>query len=283
MEPEQEMLEAAGRVRLAKWIARRGVASRREAETAIAAGRVTVNGEVAVIGAQIDPTTDVVRYDGRPLPEEPQKVYYLLYKPKGFITGRDDPEGRRSVLELLEGLNVRVEPVGRLDFDTEGALLLTNDGDLAHALTHPSRKVPKRYTAKVYRTPDEADLAAIRKGVFLDDGRTAPAKARLLDKTDKENAWVEVTVTEGRYRLIRRVFAQLGHPVSKLRRESFATLSIRGMERGELRPLTGAEIDRLRALAEGREVDSAKPKRGKGFARPKITTPRRGRKRPDRA
>ncbi len=278
MDPEQEMLEATGKVRLAKLMARRGVASRREAEGAIEAGRVTVNGQLALIGAQVDPVNDVVRFDGKPLPEEPHKVYYLLYKPKGFITGRDDPEGRRSVLELLEGLAVRVEPVGRLDYDTEGALLLTNDGDLAHALTHPSRKVPKRYAAKVYRTPDEGDLRAIRTGVFLDDGRTAPAKARLMDKTDKENAWVEVTVTEGRYRLIRRIFAQLGHPVSKLRRESFATISVRGMERGDLRPLTGEEVERLRALAEGRDLDSAKPKRGKGFARPKITGPRRGRK-----
>jgi 23S rRNA pseudouridine2605 synthase len=277
MDPEQELLEAAGRVRLAKWMAKRGVASRREAETAIAAGRVTVNGVVAALGAQIDPVADVVRFDGKPLPEEAEKVYYLLYKPKGFITGRDDPEGRRSVLELLEGLAVRVEPVGRLDFDTEGALLFTNDGDLAHALTHPSRNVPKRYTAKVYRTPDASDLRAIRTGVFLDDGRTAPAKVRLTDKTDKENAWVEVTVTEGRYRLIRRMFAQLGHPVSKLRRESFATISIRGMERGQLRPLTGAEVERLRALAEGRDVESARPKRGKGFAKPKVNLRRRGR------
>lgn len=283
MDPEQEALERAGtRMRLAKLLARRGVASRREAEEMITAGDVTVNGVVAEVTTSVDPVNDVVKVGGKVLPNPPPKVYFLLYKPKGYITGRDDPEGRPSVLDLLADMPIRVEPVGRLDFDTEGALMLTNDGDLAHQLTHPSHEVPKRYLAKVYRTPSDADLVQIRKGIFLEDGKTAPAKVRVLDKTDKENAWVEITVTEGRYRLIRRLFAQLGHPVSKLRRESFATLSIRGMERGELRPLTGDELERVRALAEGRKPEKAAFKRGKGFAKPKLTDrPKKRRRRLD--
>ena len=265
MDPEQEALEGAGaRMRLAKLMARRGVASRREAEAMIVAGEVTVNGVVALVTTQVDPSKDIVKVGGKLLPNPPPKVYFLLYKPRGYITGRDDPEGRPSVLDLLADMPIRVEPVGRLDFDTEGALMLTNDGDLAHQLTHPSHEVPKRYLAKVYRTPNDADLAAIRNGIFLDDGKTAPAKVRLLDTTDKENAWVEITVIEGRYRLIRRLFAQLGHPVSKLRRESFATLSIRGMERGELRPgrrhRTRIQFDfdhRCRSLSARRRQRSA--------------------------
>jgi 23S rRNA pseudouridine2605 synthase len=278
-DPEQELLEGAGaRMRVAKLLAKRGVASRREAESWIAEGQVTVNGELAEVTTFVDPSTDVVKVNGKPIPAAPPKVYYLMYKPKGYITGRDDPEGRKSVLELLGDTPIRVEPVGRLDFDTEGALLLTNDGDLAHLLTHPSRQIPKRYLVKVYRTPDERDLKAIRDGVFLDDGRTTPARVRVLETTDTENAWLEVTVTEGRYRLIRRMFAQLGHPVSKLRRETFATLTIRGMERGQVRPLTGDEVERLRALAEGRKAQRVAHKRGKGFAKPKIDKPTKKRR-----
>lgn len=268
-----------GGVRLSKLIAARGVASRREAEALIAEGRVTVNGQVVTEVIPVDPEEDRIRVDGRPLPAAPPKVYYLLYKPKGYITGREDPQGRRSVLQLVEDLPHRVEPVGRLDFDTEGALLFTNDGDLAHKLTHPTRNVPKRYLAKVYRTPCDRDLEAIRKGVQLEEGRTRPAKARVLEATDNGNAWVEITVTEGRYRLIRRMFTQLGHPVAKLRRESFATISIRGMERGQVRALTPSEVKRLQDLAEGIKPARAGKKKGKGFAKAKPDPRRRPQKR----
>jgi pseudouridine synthase len=224
----------------------------------------------------VDPDADVIRVDGKGLPRPPEPLYLLLYKPKGCITGRDDPEGRPSVFDVLGDVGAKVEPVGRLDFDTEGALILTNDGDLANALTHPKNRVPKRYLAKVYRTPDERDLKAIEDGVFLEDGRTAPAKARILEQTGKDNAWVEITVTEGRNRLVRRMLGKLGHPVSKLRRESFATISIRGMERGEVRPLTGEEVQRLRDLAAGVRPQKAGQKRGEGFAKPKPKKRRHG-------
>jgi 23S rRNA pseudouridine2605 synthase len=162
------------------------------------------------------------------------------------------------VHDLLGEIGVRVEPVGRLDFDTEGALLLTNDGELAHKLTHPSMKVPKRYLAKVWRRPTPEQLAMIEEGrIFLEDGRVQPSKVRIVDATDKENCWVEITVTEGRNRLIRRLFAQLKHPVSKLRRESFATISIRDMERGHVRALTGGEIRRLQEIAHGVKPQNA--------------------------
>jgi len=259
-----------GPVRLAKLIARRGLASRRAAEEWIAAGRVVVNGAVADGTVPVDPDEDDVRVDGRPLPAPPPLVVYALYKPRGVITSRDDPEGRKSVFNLLEGLASRVEAVGRLDYDTEGLLLLTNDGDLAHALTHPTRRVPKRYLVKVYRTPDERDLQAIERGVMLEDGRTQPARVRIVETTDTTNAWLEITVTEGRNRLIRRMMGALGHPVSKLRRESFATISLRGMERGEVRALGAAEIQRLRDVAEGRNPSRAGKRRKAGFAKPKA-------------
>ena len=264
---------AAQTIRLAKLIARRGVAARRKAEALVFAGKVTVNGQVVTHPATaVSPTADRIVVDGQVLPDQPELGYYLLYKPRGTITGRNDPSGRKSVLDLVQHLPVRVEPVGRLDYDTEGALLLTNDGPLAHALTHPSRKVPKRYRAKVYRTPSARTLAAIEQGrVFLDDGRIAPAKVRVDATTDRTNAWVEITVTEGRNRLIRRVFAQMGHPVSKLRRESFATVSVRGLERGQVRALTSDEIRRIRAIAQGVKPQNAgKIRRKKGFALPKL-------------
>jgi 23S rRNA pseudouridine2605 synthase len=256
-------------MRLAKLIASRGVCSRRDAEQLILDGRVQVNGDTVKRGAWVVEQDDFIKIDGKPLPNKPPKVYLLMYKPKGTITGRNDPEGRKSVMDLIEQ-PVRVEPVGRLDLDTEGALLFTNDGDLANALLHPSAEVPKRYQAKVWRTPTDKTLARLRAGVFLPDGKTRPCKARVLEATKTGNAWLEITVTEGRNRLVRRMLQAMNHPVSKLRRESFATLSIREMERGEVRPLTSDEIRRLKALADGRKP--AKSQKGfkyrKGFARP---------------
>ncbi|MBT3221315.1 MAG: rRNA pseudouridine synthase [Proteobacteria bacterium] len=259
-------------IRVSKLIASRGVVSRRSAESLIAEGKVTVDGEVVTEqGTTVDPKRADVRVEGKKLPPAPLLVYYLLYKPKGYITGRDDPKGRKNVNQFVERLPFRVEPVGRLDYDTEGALLLTNDGNLANLLTHPSSAVPKRYLAKVFRTPDDRDMKLIEKGkVFLDDGASPKAKVRIVDATDAKNAWVEITVTEGRNRLIRRIFAQLGHPVSKLRRESFATLSIRGMERGDLRQLTEPEVKRIRDIGHGIHPGLAgHPKSRKGFAKAK--------------
>jgi len=258
--------------RLAKVIARSGLASRRAAERLVIEGHVQVNGEVVHHpGHPVDPDRDAIRVDGRALPAVPHRVWYVLYKPKGYITGRDDPEGRKSVVELVEHLGVRVEPVGRLDLDTEGALLFTNDGELAHLLTHPSTEVPKRYLAKIWKTPSDEKLRRMEQGLHLDDGRTAPCKVRIVQTTDTGNCWMELTVTEGRNRLVRRMFDAIGHPVNKLRRESFATISIRGLDRGQLRQLSGEEIQRLEEIGHGRAPVRAGhgTRYRKGFARPK--------------
>ncbi len=257
-------------MRLARLMAERGLCSRREAEQWIKAGRVRVDGELASGVVVLDGATALVKVDGKPLPPAAEKRWFLYYKPKGQMITRRDPEGRSDMDEMLGKLGTKVEPVGRLDFDTEGALLLTNDGDIAHRLLHPSRAVPKRYLVKCYRTPSDKDLVAIRDGVWLEDGKTKPALCRNVTSTTTGNTWVEVTVTEGRNRLIRRMFAQLGHPVSKLRRESFATISVRGLERGQVRPLTGDEIRRLREIAEGVTAKQAGHERPIGHARPKA-------------
>jgi len=244
----------ASTTRLARHLARTGAASRRAADRLVREGLVTVNGEVVRDpAAQVDPERDELRLRGQRLQRRAPLVYLLMNKPRGYLTGRADPEGRRDVQELLPSLAQRVEPVGRLDFNTEGALLFTNDGDLAHRLTHPSFEVPRRYLAKVHRTPSERTLDKIRRGIRLDDGRTVPARCRTVETTESGNAWVEITVTEGRHHLIRRLFAALGHPVSKLRRESFGSVSIRGLERGRVRSLTAVELERLRDLTSREE------------------------------
>jgi pseudouridine synthase len=269
-------------IRIAKLIANRGLASRREAEQWIREGRVKLNGEVLENpGTLVEPDKDHIRIDGKALPEQPDHVYYLMYKPRGTITTRKDPEGRKSVMDVLGEVDARVEPVGRLDFETEGALIFTNDGELAHKLTHPSTKVPKRYVAKVWRTPDERTLDRLRRGVYLEDGKTAPCKVRILEATDGGNARVEITVVEGRNRLIRRMMQAVNHPVSKLRRESFATITVRDMERGTVRRLTLDEVRRLKDLAEGRQPKKAgRVRKRKGFAIAKPKKKRHGKRAP---
>lgn len=260
-----------GTERIAKVMAARGVASRREAEAMVVAGRVSVRGEVVTHpGHPVAPDDHTLRVDGRLVPPMPKLVYYLLHKPRGYIVSRNDPGKRHSVMELLPELPERVEPVGRLDINTEGALLLTNDGELAHRLTHPSSGVPKRYLAKVYRTPSERTIARMEAGIVLDDGKSAPCKVRVVEATERDNAWVEITVTEGKNRLVRRLFAAVGHPVAKLVRQSFATVSIRGLERGQFRALSGDEVARLREIAEGTPAPAAgqRVRRGtEGFAK----------------
>jgi 23S rRNA pseudouridine2605 synthase len=270
-----------GRVRLARLIAHRGLASRREAERMIEAGEVLVNG-VAITeqGTMVDPVTDHVRVEGRSLPAEAPKRYFVMYKPKGTTTAAEDEQGRDTIHEYVERLPVKVSPVGRLDFNVEGALLLTNDGDLANRLLHPSSSVPKRYVAKVYRTPTERDLQAIERGVTFPEGRSKPAKARVLEQTDGDNAWVEITITENGPRVVHRILGQLGHPVSKLRRESFATVSIRGMQRGEIRELAADEVARIKDIASGKKPQVAgRGWKGVGFAKAKPKPSRRKQKR----
>jgi 23S rRNA pseudouridine2605 synthase len=232
--------------RLQKILARAGVASRRAAEQLITGGRVRVNGKPVVeLGARADAERDRIEVDGTLVGRE-QPVYYLLHKPRGMVTTLRDPEDRPSLGTLLSQIPERVYPVGRLDFHTSGALLLTNDGDLAQALLHPSRAVPKTYVAKLNREADERMLEELERGVTLDDGyRTQPARVeRLRDEEGK--TWLQITITEGKNRQIHRMIEAVGPRVMRLSRLSFAGLSTEDLRPGSFRPLTPSELSTLR-------------------------------------
>jgi pseudouridine synthase len=231
-------------VRLNAYLARAGVASRRGAEELIRAGRVRVNGETAGLATFVA-DGDEVELDGAPLAVEPL-AYVLLHKPPGVVTTADDPHGRPTVVGLV-GHERRIVPVGRLDLDTSGALLLTNDGPLAHRLMHPRYEVEKVYEAEVEGIPDEAALVRLREGVELDDGRTAPAGARLL-RRDDDSAILELSLHEGRKHQVKRMCEAVGHPVRRLHRRVYAGLELGRLAPGEWRELGPDEVARLREL-----------------------------------
>lgn len=223
------------------------MASRRKCEEMIAAGRVHVNGKtVAVQGVQVDPETDCVEVDGRVISRTQRHVYLMLNKPKGVVTTASDQFGRKTVLDCI-GSSERIFPVGRLDYDTEGLLLLTNDGAFAYCLTHPGHRVDKRYRAVVAGQPDESALERLRRGVVIDGRKTAPAKA------EWKNGAVELTIFEGRNRQVRKMLAAVGHPVLELKRLSVGTLSLGDLPVGQWRYLTDREADRLRRTANAKE------------------------------
>jgi 23S rRNA pseudouridine2605 synthase len=232
--------EAEARPRLQKVLARAGVASRRACEELIAARRVRVNGQVATLGDRVDPEHDLVELDGAPLALATGLVHYLLNKPAGVVTTAEDPQGRRTVVDLVPA-EPRVFPVGRLDLDTEGLLLLTNDGELAHRLTHPSFGVDKEYLAEVEGRPSRGALRRLREGVELEDGPTAPAQASLVEPTV-----LRITIHEGRNRQVRRMCEAVGHPVRRLVRTRIGPLAERRLAPGEWRELSPDEV---RALA----------------------------------
>ncbi len=198
-------------------------------------------------GIKADPDNDVIEVDGRSIASKGPKIYVLLNKPKGCISSVADPLGRPVVVDLVKTRS-RVFPVGRLDYDAEGALLLTNDGEFANRLIHPKFAVPKKYLVKVRDVPDRSDLDRIEKGVRLEDGKTGPAKARLIRKT-LENSWIELTVSEGRNRLVKRMCKAIGHPVAKLKRIEFAGIRLANLKPGEYRPLTKTEVEALKGLS----------------------------------
>jgi len=231
-------------MRLNTYLARAGVASRRGADDLIKAGRVTVNGEPGQLNTFVE-HEDRVELDGQPL--EPQPLtYVLLHKPAGTVTTARDPRNRPTVVDLVDH-PARVVPVGRLDVDTTGALLLTNDGELAHRLAHPRYGVEKVYEADVEGEPTDEDLDRLRDGIDLDDGRTAPAQARRLGPRT-----VELTLHEGRKHQVKRMLAAVGHPVAKLHRSRYAGLSPEGLEPGQWRELEPSEVERLRKRQPGR-------------------------------
>ena len=233
--------------RLQKVLARVGIGSRRACEDLIAEGRVTVDGEVAVLGRRVDVETALIELDGAPIGVRPDLVHYLLNKPAGVVTTADDPQGRPTVVGLVPA-EPRVFPVGRLDVDTEGLLLLTNDGELAHRLTHPSFGVEKEYVVELEGSPSRAALRRLREGVELDDGTTAPARAALL-----EPSVVRLTVHEGRNRQVRRMCDAVGHPVVRLIRTRIGPLADRSLAPGAWRELTGDEVRSLQRAVAGPE------------------------------
>ncbi len=229
--------------RLQKVLARAGVASRRASEDLIEEERVTVNGEIAILGRRVDVHADVVAVDGVPIGVRPGRVYYLLNKPAGVVTTSDDPQGRQTVVDLVPDA-IRVFPVGRLDFDTEGLLLLTNDGELTHRLTHPSFGVDKEYLAHVGGTPSRGALRSLRQGVELDDGVTAPARVSLLD----DNI-LRIVIHEGRNRQVRRMCEAVGHPVKRLVRTRIGPLVDRSLAPAAWRELSQTEVRELERAA----------------------------------
>lgn len=233
-------------VRLQKILSEAGVASRRAGEELIRAGKISVNGHVIrELGFKADPASDKIRVDGRPIPRPSPKVYYLLYKPRGVITTLKDPEGRPTIKDLIPRIKAAVFPVGRLDYDAEGLLVLTNDGDLAMRLSHPRYRVPRTYLVKVKGILTPKEMKHVEGGVMLEDGmgpamRVSPAK-RLA-----KNSWLRITLHEGRNRVIKRTFEAINHPVLQLKRIGFASLTLEGLEPGECRPLVPEELEQLR-------------------------------------
>lgn len=242
--------------RLQKVIAYAGVASRRKAEQLIVEGKVKVNGKVVrELGTKVS-NSDTIEVEGVKLEKE-DKVYFLLYKPKGYISAVTDDKGRKTVVDIFKKrVPERIFPVGRLDYDTTGLLLLTNDGEFSYQLTHPKFKIDKTYIARVKGVPTIEGLKKLQRGIKLEDGKTAPAKVSMTSFDEKAGkAICEITIHEGKNRQVRRMFEAIGTPVVKLKRERFAFLDLGSLKPGEYRELTKHEVKLLRVLAETGKID----------------------------
>ncbi len=235
--------------RLQKILSGIGIASRRKAEELILEGKVTVNGKTAVIGMKADPEVDYIKVGGKlvagPQQKGVRKIYMMFNKPTGVVTTLSDPEGRPTIKDFMKEVRQRLFPVGRLDYDSEGLLLLTNDGDFANSILHPSKEIPKTYLVKVKGVIEEDKLEKLRRGVILEDGATMPAKARRIRQSEN-NSWVEMTIYEGKKRQVRRMLEKVGHPVQKLKRTAIDGLKLGDLKTGELRPLTHEELRRMK-------------------------------------
>jgi 23S rRNA pseudouridine2605 synthase len=234
--------------RLQKVIAQAGIASRRKSEELIKDGRVKVNGKVVTeLGLKVT-SSDKVEVNGIQIEKE-EPVYFLLYKPRGVISSVNDEKGRKVVTDFFQHFKERIFPVGRLDYDTSGLLVLTNDGEFANLLMHPKNEIDKVYVAKVKGIPSKENLRKLEKGIRLEDGKTAPARVKLLSADNKkQSAIVEITIHEGRNRQVRRMFEAIGHDVLKLKRERYGLLTLNGLKTGDARELTPHEVKQLRGL-----------------------------------
>ena len=234
------------RERLQKILSKTGLTSRRHAERLIIEGRVKVNGAVVTsLGFKADPQRDHIRVDGKSIAKIEPKAYLLLNKPRGCVTSLDDPLRRPTIRDFLQGEKRRVKPVGRLDFDSEGLLILTNDGELHQRLTHPRYGVPRTYLVKVKGIPGQKEMRRLRDGIRLDDGVSFPAKVHLVKKL-KRNSWMRFTVYEGRNKLIKRMCAAISHPVIRLKRIRYGSLNLGDVKPGKYRYLTSREIQELK-------------------------------------
>jgi 23S rRNA pseudouridine2605 synthase len=257
--------DQSGPIRLQKLLSGAGVASRRAAEQMILERRVTVNGDVvATLGSKADPATDDVRVDGRRVKLATRLRYILLNKPRGYVTTLDDPQGRKTVLDLLKGVKDYVYPVGRLDYDTQGLLLLTSDGDLAARLMHPRHAVDRVYEAIVAGEPSDEAIAALRAGVIIDGRRTAPANVRRgasMGTRAQPQTLLVITLREGRNRQVRRMCSIVGHPVRELARVRLGPIGISGLDAGRWRDLTAQEVEKLQAASQAVQGTSPRPPR----------------------
>jgi 23S rRNA pseudouridine2605 synthase len=235
--------------RLQKVIARAGIASRRKSEELIKEGKVKVNGKVVTeLGIKVS-SSDKVEVNEIPIDRE-EPVYFLLYKPRSVISSVSDDKGRKVVTDFFSEFKERIYPVGRLDYDTSGLLLLTNDGDFANLLMHPRNEIEKVYVAKLKGIPLKENIRKLEKGIRLEDGKTAPAKVKMLSMDKKkQTSIVEIIIHEGRNRQVKRMFEAVGHEVIKLKRERYGFLTLNGLTAGEARELTPHEVKQLRALA----------------------------------
>lgn len=232
-------------IRLQKYLAQCGIASRRKAETLIADGRVTVDGKIVdTMGVKIDPEGQQILFDGKPVIPEKKKIYILLNKPKGYVTTVADPQGRPIVTDLVQDTNERLFPVGRLDLDTQGALLLTNDGDLAQKMQHPSYEVTKTYEAQVAGKPKHKDLISLEKGIVLEGKMTSPAQLAVI-KNFSGATLLRITIHEGRKRQVRKMFAAIGHPVKRLKRIAYGSLYLENLPEGSYRRLNKQDLKKI--------------------------------------
>ncbi|MDY6843639.1 MAG: pseudouridine synthase [Thermodesulfobacteriota bacterium] len=240
--------------RLQKVISKAGVTSRRGSEKLIQAGKVVINGKRATqLGTKVDPTKDVIRVEGKIITYHQPKIYIVMNKPKGYLTTLHDPQKRPIVTDLLKGVEARIFPVGRLDYDTEGLLFLTNDGDLAHRLLHPSSRIQKTYVVEIEGCLSPKEVSQLERGIHLDDGPSSSVTAQFVKKTNGGSIW-KVSIHEGRKRQIKRIFQKLGHPVRGLKRIKFGPLRLGKLVPGEYRFLTTDEIANLRRfIAQDRD------------------------------
>ena len=232
-------------IRLQKYLAQCGIASRRKAETLIAEGRVSVDGRIVeTMGMKIDPGEQKIVFDGKQVMPEKQKLYFLLNKPQGYVTTVADPQGRPIVTDLIHDIEERLFPVGRLDLDTQGALLLTNDGDLAQKMQHPSYEVTKTYEAVVSGQPKQKNLDSLKKGILLEGKKTSPAQLSVI-KSFSGSTLLHITIHEGRKRQVRKMFGAIGHPVKRLKRIAYGSLYLNNLPEGSYRRLNKGDLQKI--------------------------------------